>query len=208
MTGRVAWLKTKSGKLAGVGAAMALLLVAAVAQRQITLAGAAELVMISEAVDPRELLAGHYAILNLQPQSLTMAPGASPALKVGRRAFVRLQPTGEKGGWTAAALTPGRPALEPQERFARVTITSVGDDGGQTTIWFSYGPDRIYLSQAEAEAVEKASRRMWIEPSEGPEGTWTPATQKPVYAILAVTAAGDVWIKGVELDGERLEARW
>jgi hypothetical protein len=32
--------------------------------------------------------------------------------------------------------------------------------------------------------------------------------QKPVYAILAVTSAGDVWITGVELDGERLEARW
>jgi hypothetical protein len=214
MTDLKALLAGKTGKLALVGAAMAVVLLGAAGQRHLTLSNAREVLMISEAVDPRALLVGHYAILNLTPQSVDVAAAEAKRFKPGQRVYARLTPTAEKGRWTIAALSPTRPASSGEDLIVRAKVTGIYATGEEAamreTVQLSYGPDRIYLSQEEAVAVEKATRRMWIEPAPaGPkDAPAPPQAQKPVYAILAVTPAGDVWITGVELDGERLEARW
>lgn len=214
MSDPMAIFSGKTGKLAIVGAVMAAVLLGAAGQRALTLQNAREVLMISEAVDPRALLVGHYAILNLTPQNLEISAADMDAYKPGMRVFVRLTPDAEKGRWTVAALSRTRPTASGQDLIVRAKVRGVygaGDEAQKrATVDFTYGPDRIYLSQEEATAVEKATRRMWVEPAPpGPDGATAPApVQKPVYAILAVTPAGDVWITGVELDGERLEARW
>jgi hypothetical protein len=210
MSDAMAFFAGKTGRLAIVGAAMAAVLLGAAGQRHLALANAREVLMISEAVDPRALLVGHYAVLNLTPQSLELPGAQAQTYKPGARVFVRLTPEGEKGRWKIQSLAPARPVATGDDLIVRARIRDVynsGEPSGLSTINLSYGPDRIYLSQEEAVAVEKAARRMWIEPAPGPDGAPAQA-QKPVYAILAVTPAGDVWITGVELDGERLEARW
>jgi hypothetical protein len=213
MTDPKAFFAGKTGKLAIVGVAMAAVLLGAAGQRHLALANAREVLMISEAVDPRALLVGHYAVLNLTPQRVDLPSAEAQTFKPGARAFVRLRPDGEKGRWKIASLSSLRPADPGNDLIVRARIRDVyntGEPAGLSTINLSYGPDRIYLSQEEAMAVEAATRRMWIEPAPpGPNGEPAPEpVQKPVFAILAVTPAGDVWITGVELDGERLEARW
>ncbi len=208
-----AFFAGKSGRLAMVGVAMAAALLGAAGQRHLALANAREVLMVSEAVDPRALLVGHYAVLNLTPQRLDLPSAQAQTYKPGAQVFVRLTPEVEKGRWKIASLSPTRLAASGEDLIVRARVRDVyssGEPSSLSTVNLTYGPDRIYLSQEEAVAVEKATRRMWVEPGPpGPNGE--PAAepvQKPVYAILAVTPAGDVWITGVELDGERLEARW
>jgi uncharacterized membrane-anchored protein len=193
----------KTARLVAMGVVMAGLLVLGVIQRQITLANAKEVLMVSEAVDPRALLVGHFAILNLQPQTWEIAENPKLDLKAGEKTFVRLAPEADKGRWRIVSLTKTQPTITAGELALQAKITAIDTYEGRTTIRFAYGPDRIYLDQAEAMAVEDATRRLWIDPD-----AQAAAPQPTVYAILAVSADGAVSVKGVELGGERFESTW
>jgi hypothetical protein len=196
-------LTGKTLRLTIVGIAMASLLVLGVVQRQITFAHAREVLMVSEAVDPRALLMGHYAILNLQPQSFETAAMQKPPFTDGEPVFVHLTPEAEKGRWRVVGLSKSRPKIAANDLTLRAKVAYVDGDGARATIHFAYGPDRIYLNQQEAMAVEEATRRLWVDPETQPR-----APQPIVYAILAVSDDGTASIKGVELGGERFESSW
>lgn len=183
--------------LAAVGAALIAVLVGAAGAHQARLAAAREALVISEAVDPRALLVGHYARLALLPATAEPGTPRPPGLASGQTAYARLTPAGAPGAWRVVEIsaTPTT-AAAGEDIIVAVTITMVEDDG---RVAFAWGPDRVYLDQAEAVAVEDATRRA-IEAA--------PDAQARVLAILAVETDGTTLVKGVTIDGRRIETRW
>lgn len=182
--------------LAALGAAMIALLVGAAGAHQARIAAAREALVISEAVDPRELLVGHYARLALQPATADPDVPRPAGLSSGSAVYARLAPAGAPGAWRVKALTAAPQTESPEELSVAVTIQFVDDDG---RVSFRWGPDRIYLDQTEAEAVQEAARRAFDAAPDAPAR---------VKAILAVEADGTTLVKGVEIDGKRVETRW
>ena len=182
--------------IAALGALMIAALVGAAGAHQSRIAAAREILVISEAVDPRALLVGHYAQLALQPATADPAVPRPAGMTGGAKVFARLAPAGPPGAWRVIEITagPSRPAGD--DVVVAVTVSYVDDDGRVT---FAWGPDRVYLDQTEAVAVEEATRRAFDAAPDAPAR---------VLAILAVEPSGTTLVKGVAIDGERVETRW
>lgn len=186
--------------LAALGALMIAALVGAAAAHQARIAAAREIVVASEAVDPRALLVGHYARLALQPAAADPGTPRPAGLTPGAKAIAHLAPGTAPGVWRVAALAAANgPAPGPAaggDVAVAITVTQVDEDGRVSFVW---GPDRVYLDQKEAVAVEEATRRAFDA---------APDTPARVHAILAVEADGTTLVKGVVIDGKRIETRW
>lgn len=183
--------------LAAVGAALIAVLVGAAGAHQARLAAAREALVISEAVDPRALLVGHYARLALQPAAAEPGTPRPAGLASGQTAYARLAPAGAPGAWRVTEISASpKAAVAEGEIVVAVTITMVEEDG---RVAFAWGPDRVYLDQTEALALEEATRRAFDAAPDAPAR---------VLAILAVETDGTTLVKGVTIDGKRIETRW
>lgn len=199
-------LTTRQIAIGAVGLALVALLGGAAAQHQARLAGAREILVASEAVDPRALLVGHYAVLALQPARIDTTKAFADRFQPGETAWLVLAPTGERGvrieaiGDAPPRAAPAADRIVVKAKIARIDANAGfgGPVEGQPhTIVLDWGLDRIYLDQDEALAVEEATRRR-------PETAGPPR----VYAILAVAPDGAALLRGVELDGRRIETSW
>ena len=189
--------------LAALGTLMAAILIGSAAAHQARFAAGRDILVNSQAVDPRALLTGHFARLALQPAAIDAPAAATSALKPNARAFVTLEPAGAPGDWRATAISSERPQTAAGAIVVAVRVTSVmsqeSSTGGMARVDFAWGPDRIYLDQTEALAVEEAARRTVDAPT---------GAAPRVRAILSLADDGGTLIKGVEIDGRRIETRW
>jgi hypothetical protein len=175
-------------------AVLSALLVGAVIQHRMLLGASQEVIMAARGFDPRELLMGHYVVLQLQPNELRVADGAQ--LQTGAPVWVRLARGGELGDWRIVSVGGAPPASAPGEIAARARIANVygvTDEAGTISsfVQLDWGVDRVYLAQADAKRVEDA-----IFPRED--------DPPPVNAILALTSEGRFMFKGVMLGDERI----
>jgi uncharacterized membrane-anchored protein len=169
-----------------------------------------EVLLAMEAVDPRALLSGHYVIIRLQeslPEGEACPPGAQsdqgngvviPSLN-GEPSWVALKPNGERH--SVAALAAERAdaaavsAIVAQGRAECWQTTAVEGAPAQAAVTLHLdGVDRFYIGQAEAERIDRILREQ------------TDASR--AFAIVSIGADGRARLKGLMVDGERLELNW
>ena len=196
--------------LGAVAAVMIAVLVGSAAAHRARLAAGREILVATEAIDPRGLLVGHYAQLHLQPNFVAADQATIAALGKADEAYVTLAPIGEPDVWRAASISRTRPSASANVVVVRVRPTGAEQSRGLGLpgLGFSWGVDRIYLDQKEAEGLEKAMRaRPWPN---APEASGAQSVPPPprVRAVLSIDADGAALVKGVEVDGRRIETRW
>lgn len=174
-----------------------------------------EVRLAMEAVDPRSLLSGHYAALQLVERLDDGAP-CPPDLEAhyGQNdGWVALSPTADNthrvsgaGATREAALRHGpvvvrgqadcRQAFLAPPREPNEAAPPTDDRPQETFITLDIGVDRFYADQTKAEALEAALRR---------QGD---AAAPPAFAIVSIGQDGRGRLKGVEVGGTRADLNW
>lgn len=186
-------------RIVAAGIVLVLLLVAVVAREDRARGGGREVLLPMEAVDPRDLLTGHYVALNLAQQ---LGPGQSCPKNVQ---------TYEEGRWLALAAAGGhhRFAGAAPTREAALKLGDVALRGGvycsrmafgegeRNAVTLDIGVDRFHADQDEAQAIEAALRAR--RPGEAAPSA---------YAVVSVGADGRARLKGVIVGGKRAELSW
>ncbi|MGQ3018424.1 GDYXXLXY domain-containing protein [Phenylobacterium sp.] len=174
-----------------------------------------EVRLAMEAVDPRSLLSGHYAALQLVERLDDGAP-CPPDLEAHYGhddSWVALSPTADNthrvsgaGATREAALRHGpvvvrgqadcRQAFLAPPREPNEAAPPTDDRPQETFITLDIGVDRFYADQTKAEALEAALRR---------QGD---AAAPPAFAIVSIGQDGRGRLKGVEVGGTRADLNW
>jgi len=201
-----------------IGAVAALLIVALVGllvREDRARASGQEVRLAMEAVDPRSLLSGHYAALQLVERLEDGAP-CPPDLEAHYGhddSWVALSPApggvhrvSGAGATRDAALQYGPIVVRGQAdcRQAFLTPPRAPEDDAppvegrpqETFISLDIGVDRFYADPTKAEALEAALRR---------QGE---AAAPPAFAIVSVGRDGRGRLKGVEVGGTRADLNW
>lgn len=183
-----------------IGAAALLLvglLVGLVVRETAARAAGREVRLPMEAVDPRELLTGHYIDLQLTqaiPPGQSCPPGTEAVRNDPGWIALSPSPTGDRVSGFAAT----RPAAA---RLGQVTVkgrlfcyVGASDSPGRLTL--DIGVRRFHADQRQAEAFDKAlaERRRGEPPS--------------AFAIVSVGADGTPRLKGVIIAGQRADLTW
>lgn len=183
-----------------VAAACTLALIGVVALEGSARASGQEVLLAMEAVDPRALLSGHYVQIALD-QTL-QANEHCPDQQSGWD-WVALKPIG--GGVFGVA--GGAPSRDQTEQIGPVSVkgsyecTAPTPPGGETpegqsgNVRLEIGIDRFYINQAEAERIDQILRA-----SRGGEAR--------AFAIVSIGSDGQARLKGLRIDGKRLELNW
>lgn len=157
-----------------------------------------EVLLSMEAIDPRALLSGHYVIVDLREQ---LAPG-EPCPVVAHAAWIALTPADGHHSFAGAA-----PSREEALQVAPIAVRGSfqcsdpsppdGDFAG-TPGWaaLELGINRFHIEQAEAERIERVLRDQAV------------GEEARVFAIISVGEDGRARLKGLVVDGERLELGW
>ncbi len=159
-----------------------------------------EVLMSVEGVDPRDLLSGHYVQLafNRQLDPEEQCP-----------------PTSTGWNWTALrargdiyVVAGGASSRSEVEQVGPVTVRGTysctppalgdasGAQGAPGVIHLDLGIDRFYVNQAEAQRIERALADQRNDRS------------KRVLAIVSVGRDGVARLKGLVIDGRRMELNW
>jgi hypothetical protein len=159
-----------------------------------------EALLPMEAVDPRSLLHGHYVDLRLvqrlEPdQACPQVDGGAEWLAFNRGEDQVLTFAGgarSRDGATQIAPVP----LKGTFTCSEPVIGLEGNPGmpGWVQLWLGF--DRFYINQADAERIE----RVLIDQRAGEEVR--------AFAIISVARDGRARLKGLVVDGERLELSW
>ena len=165
-----------------------------------------------EAFDPRNLLSGHYAALQLT-ETLPPETPCPPDLDVhfaGRDSWVALSPGADgrhqvsgAGATREAAARHGPVVVRGQATCREGFLAPPRDEGEdaeartpQQIVTLDIGVSRFYADQAAAEAMEAALRE-----AAAPGGV-------QAFALVSIGRDGRARLKGVEIDGERTELSW
>lgn len=185
-------------RILGAGAFLVALLIALVVVEDRARASGREVALPMEAIDPRNLLTGHYVALQLTQR-----------LPAGQVCPPRAQPYKE-GGWLALDARTGRFRGAGETRTA--ALASGGDiavkggvycsrrgflDGEADAVTLDIGVDRFHADQQESEAIEKALRARRAN-----------GDQVPAFAVVSVGSDGRARLKGVIMDGKRTDLTW
>ncbi|MFT3727243.1 MAG: GDYXXLXY domain-containing protein [Terricaulis sp.] len=183
-----------------VAAACAIALVGVVLLEGAARGGGQEVLLPMQAVDPRDMLSGHYVQIALNQ---TLQPTEHCPDEQSGWDWVALRPIG--GG--AYAVAGGAHSRDQTEQIGPVSVkgsfscmppTPPGSDvpeGQSGNIRLEIGVDRFYINQAEAERIDQILRD-----SRGGEAR--------AFAIVSVGSDGQARLKGVQIDGKRLELSW
>jgi hypothetical protein len=182
-------------------------LVTLVVQEGRARAAGVEALFAMEAIDPRSLLSGHYVIVNLQRTLPAGAPCASAApSKAGEEAIPY-----DHEGWLAIAPDPAQARIlglgrtrEDAAAFGGLTVRGSyrcsenmpGDFNTGPLESIDLGVDRFHINQREAERIEQILRQQG-----GVETT-------RAFAIVSIGKDGRARLKGLQIDGKRLELKW
>lgn len=195
----------RAARIAGVGGAAAIGLIALVAWESRAREQGTEVRMAMEAFDPRNLLTGHYAALQLTdrlPDGVPCPPRARPDRR--GRAWIVLRRAGDRHRVAATFST-----REAAERSGRgVVVRGRVDCLGRTAapasrslpsvVRTDLGVERFYAEQAEAEAIETALRGA---------PPWSVGADDPpaAFAVISVGRDGRARLKGVIVEGRRID---
>ncbi len=194
-------------RIVAVACACVLALIGLVVYEGRARAEGAEIILRMEAVDPRALLSGHYVIVGLQE---ALAPGgvcppgvldsAPPELAPER--WIALSANGDHHSAVASAATRAE-AARPGAVLVRGQLTcmpprpSGGDDPGfPGAVRLDIGVERFHIDQTQAQRIERILRAQ------------TPGAEARVSAIVSVGSDGRARLKGLLIDGARLELSW
>ncbi|MFN3512733.1 MAG: GDYXXLXY domain-containing protein [Phenylobacterium sp.] len=186
-------------RILAAAALLAGLLIALILAEDRARAQGEEAVLAMEAVDPRNLLTGHYVAIDLVhrlpagepcPAGLPQPPGRG-WLALSKAADGRHILSGG-GAMRAEAQAAGDIAVRGSAHCFRL-----GDGAeAQTAVRLEIGVDRFHADQAEAERIEALlRRRLGAEPVEA-------------AAVVSVGRDGRARLKGIVLDGRRLDLNW
>ncbi|HYD71637.1 MAG TPA: GDYXXLXY domain-containing protein [Candidatus Binatia bacterium] len=159
-----------------------------------------EALLPMEAVDPRSLLQGHYVELRLIQRLDPDEP--CPQVDGGAEwlAFYR----GDRDVLTFAG---GAPSREGATQIAPVpvkgtftcsepTITVDGSPGTPGSVELDLGINRFHINQSDALRIERVLREQ------------RPGEETRAFAIVSLARDGQARLKGLVVDGERLELNW
>lgn len=185
--------KTLPLRILGAGVLLVAALVGLVAYEGQARAAGQEVRLSMEAFDPRSLLTGHYAALQLTD---VLPPGAE-CPDGGAEGWLALRPDGAVHRLAGAAATR-EAALKLAPVAVRGTASCVGrssdEPGSGERVMLDIGVDRLHADQAEAEALEAALRA-------GPD-------QPTALAVVSVGRDGRARLKGVIVGGQRTDLDW
>lgn len=185
--------------LAAAGLLAVLLLALVITENQARASGQ-EVVLPMEAVDPREILTGHYSDLSLT-QRLPLGWACPNNL-----------PTRDKPGWLALRpagdhylLNGGAPTREAARRLGPVVVQGYGwcrrvvdpiTSQDVDAVTLEIGVKRFHADQDEAERMDRLLR---ARPGQG---------AVPAFVVVSVGKDGRARLKGVILDGQRTDLTW
>jgi hypothetical protein len=153
-----------------------------------------EVRLAMEAFDPRSLLTGHYAALQI-----TDALPAGDRCPVGPKDdWLALRPEGAVHRLAGAAASR-EAALKLGPVAVRGTVACLGGAGGDDPaaperVRLDIGVDRLHADQEEAEALEAALRARPDRPE--------------ALAVVSIGRDGRARLKGVVVGGRRTELDW
>jgi uncharacterized membrane-anchored protein len=187
-------------------------LVSLVVRESMARAAGTEVLLAMEAVDPRALLSGHYVIIGLAetlPEGQACPPGtaenrvvAPNELLLARWAWVALRPNGNRHSLAGVADTEGNAlALAPIAAMgtawcAPPTPAAEGAAGTPANVRLDLGISRFHINQTDAERIDRLLRAQ------------TSGETQRIYAIVSIGQDGRARMKGLQVDGERLELSW
>jgi hypothetical protein len=158
-----------------------------------------EVLLAMEAVDPRTLLSGHYVIISLRESLGAEEPCPAPA---SENPWLALAPHADVHGLAGSAPTREE-ALQIAPVVVRGTFNcstgvapSDGFPGAPGWVMLDLSIDRFYANQGEAERIDRVLRAQ------------QPGAEARVYAIVSVGEDGRARLRGLLVDGERLELGW
>ncbi|HEX5379949.1 MAG TPA: GDYXXLXY domain-containing protein [Phenylobacterium sp.] len=184
-------------RILGAAALLVALLVALVVRENHARATGREVRLPMEAVDPRDLLTGHYVALRLTqlaPAGQPCPPGSSTMEKPG---WIALTPTATGDRVTGAGADRAA-AAKYGPILLRGTARCFGDSSDpadRARITLDIGVDRFHADQRQSEAFDKALRDRKV----GEASAW---------AIVSVGQDGKGRLKGVIIDGQRADLTW
>jgi hypothetical protein len=186
-----------------VAAVCVLGLIGLVVRESMARSSGTEIVLPIEAVDPRDLLSGHYVIV--RPTEAIPPDQICPSME-GDWEWVSLAPNGETVGdarvysFAAAAPTRGEANLVAGNVVVHGDVmcsSPIPPDGEFTgapgRLIYNLGFDRFYINQAQAERIDLIMREQ------------RPGEEARVYVIASVGNDGRARLKGLFVDGERLD---
>jgi uncharacterized membrane-anchored protein len=183
-----------------VAAICALALIGVVVMEGAARAGGQEIMLPMQAVDPRSLLSGHYVQISL---SQTLQPNEHCPDEQNGWDWIALKPIG--GGVYGVA--GGAHSREQTEQIGPVSVkgsfscsppTPPGKDapeGFTGSVRIEIGIDRFYINQSEAERIDQIVRA-------------SGAGEARAFAIVSIGSDGQARLKGLQVEGRRLELTW
>ena len=185
-------------RIAAAAAVLVLLLVGVVLRENGARAAGREALLPMEAVDPRDLLTGHYVALRLTQQLALGQPCPRERSTFEDGGWIGLKPAGGHyrfigvGASRQAALAGGAElAVRGGVYCSRTAFGNTESD----VVTLDIGVDRFHADQDEAQAIEKALR----ERRQG---------EAPAFAVVSVGDDGRARLKGVIVGGKRTDLTW
>ncbi|WP_183771477.1 GDYXXLXY domain-containing protein [Phenylobacterium haematophilum] len=185
-------------RIAAASAVLVLLLVGVVLRENGARATGREALLPMEAVDPRDLLTGHYVALRLTQQLALGQPCPRERSTFEDGGWIGLKPAGGHyrfigvGASRQAALAGGAElAVRGGVYCSRTAFGNTESD----VVTLDIGVDRFHADQDEAQAIEKALR----ERRQG---------EAPAFAVVSVGDDGRARLKGVIVGGKRTDLTW
>lgn len=172
-----------------VAAACAAALIGLVVSEGAARSSGQEVLLPIEAVDPRSLLSGHFVRINLTQR---LAEGEVCPQSEGDR-WVALRPQGRTHRVAGAAGSRERAQLlGPLPVLGSFTCA----EGAPGWLQLNIGIDRFHINQTDAEHIERVLREQ------------SPGKETSAFAIVSIGRDGVARLKGLEIEGERLELSW
>lgn len=159
--------------------------------------GGQEVLLPMEAIDPRSLLSGHYIQLGLAQR---LEPGATCPTG-GEQEWIALRAQGEvhvaAGGASSReqAQLLGLP-VKGQFTCREPMPAADGASGAPGAIFLDLGFDRFHINQTDALRIERVLREQQVN------------EETRAFAIVSIGRDGRGRLKGLIVDGERLELNW
>lgn len=185
-----------ASRILAVAALCALGLIGLVINEATARAAGQEVVLPMAAVDPRALLSGHYVTIDLRDR---LPPGRTCPEQRNDWDWLALSPNG-----ATYALSGSAPSRDEAQQIGSVPVKGSfgcnppsppeGSTPGQAgVVTLDLGIERFYINQAEAERIG------------GVLGNQRPNEATRVFAIVSVGRDGRARLKGLLVDGRRLD---
>ena len=187
-------------RIMSVAALCAALLVALVINEGVARQGGQEVRLAMEAVDPRALLSGHYVDINLSER---LEPGQVCPANVEQERWIVLRRQGADGAYGLVGSASSRDQAEilgPLPIRGTFTCSPPFEIPGAepTPGWvrLDIGVSRFHINQRDALRIEQVLRDQRV------------GDAARAFAIVSIGRDGRARLKGIEIDGERLDLSW